>query len=111
MYLIKALGWRGAPLVAIGAVLALYSFLGGYLSEIGKLFDTVTGVEGAEQGAKTVMKLLSIGYLSGISSDICREMGENGIAGAVELVARLESLILLLPYITEALELGMELAI
>ena len=110
-YIIKSLGWRGAPLVAIGAVLAIYSFMGEHLLKIGELFNTLTGVDATVRGVKTVMKLLGIGYVSGISCEICREMGENSIAGAVELIGKLESFTLILPYIVDALEIGLGLAL
>jgi stage III sporulation protein AD len=108
-FTLKAFGWKGAPIVAVAAAISIFSFLGGELDEIGQIFDTVSGIEGMSEATETLLKVLFVGYVSAISSDICRELGEGGLASAVNLAARIETLILISPMILEILTLGLEL--
>lgn len=108
-FVLKAFGWRGAPLVAVGAILALLSLFADSFNTVRAVFDIATEVDGVAEAGECLLKILGIGYLSGICSDICCELGESGIASAVRTVARLECLAVLSPLILEIVNLGMEL--
>jgi hypothetical protein len=62
-----------------------------------------------KEATEYTLKILGIGYLSGLSSDICKELGEAGIASVVVLLARLEILLIISPLIIKILTLGLEL--
>ena len=66
-------------------------------------------MEGGAEIGEYLMKILGIGYLSGICSDVCKELGESGIASLVVTVAKLESFAIVAPLIVEILTLGLEL--
>lgn len=108
-FILKTFGWRGAPLIVIGAMLAIFSRVADGLGELLSVFDAVGEVEGAMNATKYLLKILGLGYLSGICSDFCRELGEAGIASAVGLVARIESLLVVSPLISEIITLALEL--
>ena len=108
-FVLKAFGWRGAPLAAIATVLSLLSLFSDGFGKIGELFNIAEEVDGVYTVSEYLLKILGIGYLSGICSDICKELGEAAIASTVVTVARLESLVILFPLITEIMTLGLEL--
>lgn len=108
-FTVKAFGWKGAPLVAVGAIVALLSLISAEVGKISQIFDTVSGVSGMKETTETLLKVLFVGYVSGISADVCRELGEAGIASAVHLCARIEVLIIISPLLLEILGLGLEL--
>ena len=108
-FVLKAFGWRGAPIVAVSVMIALLSVLFDRFDAPSSLFETLGAVEGMEKVTECVLKILGIGYLSGICSDVCRELGENGIASVVSTVARIEMLIVISPMMLEILTLGLEL--
>ncbi|MBO5879677.1 MAG: hypothetical protein J6Q68_03925 [Clostridia bacterium] len=109
-FLLKGLGWRGGALISVGSVIAVLSFIGVYFEKIGEIFDTVSRLEGAEESIKTILKILGVGYVGGISSDICRELGEQGIASVIVTVSRMETLLIVSPMLLSVLKLGLEMA-
>ena len=52
----------------------------------------------------TLMRVIGISMLTRISADICRDMGTPSVAASLELVAKLEIMILCLPLISSVLE-------
>ena len=74
-----------------------------------EIFNIASEVSGGSQVTESIMKILGIGYLSGICSDVCKELGEAGIASIVVTIARLESFAVISPLIVEILTLGLEL--
>ena len=110
-FILKCFGAKGAPLIAVATILTLFSLFDSYFTEIISIFDTVSGIEGVAEGSKTIVKVLGIGYLSSVSSDICREIGEGGIASVIVTVARLEALLVALPIFEDVLSFGLELTL
>jgi len=108
-FVLKAFGWRGAPLAAIAAVLLILSCFSDTLDKVREIFSVAGEGDELFGAGEYLMKILGIGYLSGICSDVCRELGEAGIASAVTTVARLEAVAVLLPLISEIITLGLEL--
>lgn len=108
-FVLKAFGWRGAPLAAIAAVLLIISCFSDTFDKVREIFFVSGEGDGLFNAGEYLMKILGIGYLSGICSDVCRELGETGIASAVTTVARLEAIAVLLPLILEIITLGLEL--
>lgn len=109
--LLRTLGWRGAPVfVSVCAVIIL--------AETGSVFfEIFASVENMFSGAElsyalaAAMKILGIGYLFGICSDVCRELGESTLAKVTEVVGRAEILMVILPFFEEIIEKGAELLV
>ncbi|MBQ3183740.1 MAG: hypothetical protein IJB57_08725 [Clostridia bacterium] len=55
---------------------------------------------------KVMLKGLGVAYLSGIGADMCRDCGEAGLAGRIELAAKLEILVITFPLIKSLIELS-----
>ena len=63
----------------------------------------------AGEYTEIVLKGLGIALLTQCCSNICRECGENGIAGGVEMIGKIELLLLAIPLIEDVLELAEKL--
>lgn len=79
-----------------GAVLSLASPLVAFLREM-------SATAGVATYAVFLLKALGIAVLTQCAADICRDAGESGIAGGVELAGKAEILLLCLPLIGEIL--------
>ena len=69
------------------------------------LRELTSSTTASEHGA-TLLKALGIAVLVQWCSDVCRECGEGGIAGGVELIGKIEILLLALPLIREILSVA-----
>ena len=101
--ILKCFGFRGAPLVAVVALLVAVSYYESALGEIFGLFSYLSESSGAALYVSAALKVVGISYLSGLSIDVCREIGEGGIAKGISLLTRLELILISLPYIKEIL--------
>ena len=97
------------PLVRI-AISILFAFL--ILSAIAPLIrylqalleNTLTS-----EYASLLFKALGLAILTQICAEICKESGEGGIASAIELIGKIEILVLALPLINDILALAKNL--
>lgn len=55
---------------------------------------------------KVMLKGLGVSYLSCIGADMCRDCGEAGLAGRIELAAKLEILVIAFPLVKNLIELS-----
>lgn len=69
----------------------------------------LTEESSASEYAGVLLRALGIAVLTQSCSDICKECGESGIAGGVELIGKVEILLLSLPLIREILSAAREL--
>ena len=108
-FVLRGFGWRGAPVFALFASVVL---MGEGIDELSRLIGSVE-VIGKEVGVGepvgAALKVLGLEYLFGISSDACRDIGESGIAKAVEVVGRVEIIAVIMPYFTEIINAGVGL--
>ena len=108
-FLLKGVGWRAAP---IFASIAIVIFIAEAENTLGYVFSSIEkiGNEAEINGAlSSAIKVLGLGYLFGICSDICRELGESGIAKSVEVVGRVEIIAVVIPYFEEIIKVGIGL--
>lgn len=102
MVILRELGFRGAPVVAAFAITAALSLYSGELTgAVGILKSSFPGE--LDETVKTVAKALGIGYISGVSQDITRELGEGGIAKCIAVITKIELTVLAVPYVEEIL--------
>ena len=106
--ILREMGFRGARLVTL---LGTMGIMGVGISEIESVYkllgDFGQGV--SDDHVVTVMKILGIGYSSGICSDICLDFGEPTLSRAVVMLGRVEMLIISAPSAIGILERGVEL--
>lgn len=106
LVLLKNLGWRGSSVFAALAIALLLGELRGFFGELSKISH---GWAALGESALAIFKIIGLGYIFGISSEICRELGEGGIASALTLVGRFEIIAVSLPFIAEIFTLALSL--
>ena len=84
--------------------IALLRFLPAFES-ISTLFTKLS----LEDEGSFLFKVVGVGYVSRIGSDVCRDLGAEGVAAKVELCGRAELLLLSLPLFAEVLEIAYSL--
>lgn len=104
-FMLKELGFGGARLFAgVGAVTVLGLAIGGIGEVMGKLLPILEN-GAADEAFSVSVKILGVGYVFGTVSDLCRDIGESGVASAALTLGRVEILLLICPYIVKILQL------
>ena len=109
VFLLREAGFRGAKIVGIIATVGLGAYAISAVGELSHGFGAAYFGKEIEEGAQLVLKIIGTGYVFGICADICRELGESGLATGVLAVGRVEILLLSLPTLREIIGLGIEL--
>lgn len=105
--LLKELGFKGSRLIFVISTVGVVGMAAIYAGEI---LGALPGVKGDNREyVSAILKMVGAGYVFGICSDVCSELGENGLAGAVCLFGRVEIIALTLPHIKRIVEKGIEL--
>ena len=95
---------KGASVSAamIGLTVLMGTVLTGIISVISPLKELMNE-SGLSEYMSVMLKGLGIGITVKLTTDICSDMGENGIADCVELAGRTEILILCMPILMRIL--------
>lgn len=90
------------------AVVGCVGLLTVAVGRIGGLFEALGSSLGGSTAAlcADVLRILGVGYVYGSCAEVCRGVGENGIASAVETVGRVEILWLAVPALREILNMA-----
>ena len=103
--------WKGDHLLLVR--LAVTILFGGIaLTAAAPLLQylrTLLGMGSASPYAEILFKALGIAVLAQIAASVCRDCGENSVADGIELLGRIELLLLSLPLIAEILSAAQEL--
>lgn len=105
--IIKTLGSRGAPVLTAGIITLMLSASLGAAEPIFEFFGTFP--DALSPYVESAIKAVGIGYTSGIVADVCRELGEGGIAKAVTSASKIEIVLVALPHLYEISELAIGL--
>lgn len=100
---IKNLRENFVPLVRFAAAVIFVGSLLGMISPLISFWEGAIAKSQVEKYTTLIFKALGIAYLTNITAQICRDCGENGIAGGVETVGKIELLLLALPLLSEVL--------
>ena len=101
-FMLRSMGYEGSRLIS---VVGTVSLLCAVVLGVGRLMDSLPSelLSGKVAAvAEVSLRIMGVGYVFGIVADICRELGEVGLANAAEGLGRVEILMLSVPYITEA---------
>ena len=107
--LLKDLGWRGAAVFSAFSLVALLSLCAEGILKLSGVISDFASQSALSVGAAGVLKIAGVGFLMGATADVCRELGEGGIARGVILAGRLEILCIALPFLQKIVAIGMEL--
>ncbi len=103
---LKECGGRLSVLVGVFGGLFILFFAAEGLFELYDSFSSWEYIESASPYIMTVLKVLSLGYAVSLTAEVCRELGEGGIASKLELFGKIEMLLLCLPRIEEIISLA-----
>jgi len=107
--ILKNFGWKGAPVFVCVCIVGVFSLFSGFFSKIGGSVGEIVKAADIGEYAEAVLKIIGIGYLYTIGSDLCTELGEVGLAKAVTVGGRLEIILISLPYFSEILDAAVSL--
>ena len=103
------MGFKSKKLLSILAILLLLGAVKeGAETLIGKITE-LSASSGLSESFRCALKAVGTGYLFGITSDVCTELGEVGVAKAVNIAGKIEIMLIALPYFEKTLNLGLEL--
>lgn len=91
-----------AVILICGAVMTL-------VSPIVKFLNNIMGQTLPLEYMEIILKTLAIAYMTQISSEMCKESGENSIAFGIETVGKIEIIILSLPLVNNIIAMSLEL--
>lgn len=75
--------------IVIGTVLILFGFVFSGLTSVFELFDSVYNkIHYGRAFFPILLKTLAVGYVADLTAQLCRDAGENAIAGKVELAGK-----------------------
>lgn len=100
-----------AALCALTAGLMLLMAALETLSDVQSMLRRLTELGGLEEGyLQTLLKVLGVSYASDIAAQICKDLGEGGLAVKVALAGKLCVFTLTAPMMLTMLEMILELA-
>ena len=103
------LGFKNKKLLSLLTAVLLLGALKSGVDEITRKIISLSDLAGISDACYTALKAVGLGYLFGITADICTELGESAVAKALTLVGRVEILLVTLPYFEKTVDLGLEL--
>ena len=101
---LSELGFRGTRLISALGVLATVVITLYLFDDVIDALGGIIELGGIEDIANTAIKIIGIGYVYGVASDICLDLGERGIALTVLGAGRVEILLLALPSVIKVVE-------
>lgn len=101
---LSELGFRGSRLISALGVLAAVVLTLHLFDEVIGALEGIIELGGIEEIANSAIRIIGIGYVYGVASDICLDLGERGIALTVLGVGRVEILLLALPSVIKIVE-------
>lgn len=105
--LLKELGFHGSTFVTL---LGTVSLVGVSVVSLGEIFSLLpdVGPDGREY-AEAMLKIVGAGYVFGICSDVCSQLGQTSLSSAVILCGRVEIVALSVPFVKMIIEEGIKL--
>lgn len=107
--ILKEAGFRGSHLFSALVMVASTAFAVSGIGRLVEFFSSISLTSEIESGIGYVMKIVGASYVFGMSSGICREIGESGISSAILAMGRIEIILLSIPAISEIFALAGEL--
>ena len=107
-YFLSELGFKGSRLAAAVPAVCLLALAAERLGVLFSDAEEILAVSGVTEIGAVLIKIVGIGYVTGICSDICRDVGSERISEGVSLIGRLECLTVVLPYFLKIIGIGMD---
>ena len=107
--ILRELGWRGAGITVTFCALVLFSLAAEGIANGAHEIEYLSSLAEVSDFGKCVLKIIGIGYVFGMSADVCKDMNQQIVATALCTVGRIEILITVLPYFRKILDCGIRL--
>ena len=107
--LLEGMGFRGAKLYSLVGVVVLYTIALTSVSGVIEMLEPIISEGTLRECAEGALRIVGISYMCTLCADVCRDMGEGGIANAVIAVGRVEILSVALPSVIGVVELAVGL--
>ncbi len=92
--------------VGVMLMLTIYPYLCDYLDFFSE-YNTSVGLE--DENVFIVIKAMGVALITNFGVDICKDNGENSLAGNLELCGKLTMLVLVIPMMKAIIELAVKL--
>ena len=96
------------PYIRIGTTLVICTFAVSVIAPVVTYISSLFSASSQDEWGGAILKAIGIALLVQICADICRDCGENSAATGVELIGKLEILILCLPMIKKIIATALE---
>ncbi len=108
-YLLSEMGWKGKRAFTVLGIVTVTAVVGeGVVGLFGRVISIAEAAE-ISGIVETALKIVGVGYVFGIASDICTELDERGVAGALTMAGRVEIIVLVFPYLEKIISLGVDM--
>ncbi len=107
--MLDGLGFKSKGLFATLCALIIFSLLGESLAELFSGVLSLAERTGITDAAKCALRVVGLGYIFGITADICEGLGERSVASVVTLIGRIQIFLAAYPYFEKIISLGIEL--
>ena len=91
----------GGIIITLWGIVRIYPVIS-YIQEL-------TNVGNLSEYFTVILKALGISFIIQIAADICKDFGENSLAGKVEFAGKAAILIIVLPVLQSVINMGMDL--
>ena len=108
-FLLGELGFKGRRIFSVLVAVTVLSVAADGLFSVVSMLGDFGEVAGIGETVELALKIIFVGYLFGVTSELCSELGEGTLAGALTMAGRVETFLLVLPKFRELLRIGMEL--
>ena len=105
VFLVRRFKEEFALPAAVGAAIIFFSYVIKLFSPIYDELRAISSIAYDSGYVSIMLKALAVAGVSRFSSEICRDLGENGVAGKVEVLGKLGIISLSLPLLRGVLEI------
>ncbi len=106
--MLRQLGSTAVPAVVCVGIVSVLSLVSSGLLPVIELLRATPDAKVLSY-AEAGFKIIGVGYLSGICSDVCEGLGEAALGRVAVMAGRVEIIALSLPFFVEIMNLGIEL--
>ena len=107
--LLDGAGFKSKGLFATLCVLILFVGLADSLSTLFSDIMSLAERTGIQDAASCALRAIGLGYIFGITADICESLGEKALSSTVTAVGRVQIFLVAYPYFEKIVALGLEL--
>ncbi len=110
-YILHNLGYKGVPVLILIAFVGVIRVCSSQLEEVFSAIGAFDSGGAGEEILSTLMKLLGVGYIFGICSEVCTELSQPLLARGADILCKIEMITIILPYLSDCYKLASEMIV